>query len=237
VELGDQEGLKIADVEGGELRIVMVEGVGMAVVKAGPPVETHEPVRLSGEKNAAAKLDEAMPDAAIREMLVKRRAWAWAEGDEGAAAAFEAEIVKLTDVPPTLPEGLDLRKKALILRHWWRAVFGQYRRSEDRDEAIRTFFNRMLAPHEYSEVSWALFHHPPPPEPPEWEPIIYLLQCKYARCVEEGDMHMAVVYKEAAGRLEQDFKDGVAATQVHNPKEKTAKAAAPAKMKSKAEDS
>ncbi len=53
VELGDQEGLKIADVEGGELRIVMVEGVGMAVVKAGPPAGTHEHVGLPREKKAA----------------------------------------------------------------------------------------------------------------------------------------------------------------------------------------
>jgi hypothetical protein len=53
VELGDQEGLKIADVDGGVLKIVMVEGVGMVVVRVGPPAEGHEHANLSREKKAA----------------------------------------------------------------------------------------------------------------------------------------------------------------------------------------
>ena len=43
VELGPQEGPKVADVEGGVLKIVMVKGVGMAVAKAGPSAQVkHE---------------------------------------------------------------------------------------------------------------------------------------------------------------------------------------------------
>ena len=49
VELGDQEGVKIADVEGGSLKIVMVEGVGMVVVKVGPPAETGEHALTGGD--------------------------------------------------------------------------------------------------------------------------------------------------------------------------------------------
>jgi hypothetical protein len=55
VELGDQEGLKVADVAGGVLKIVMVEGVGMAVVKVGAPAEADGHAGLSGKKKAPAK--------------------------------------------------------------------------------------------------------------------------------------------------------------------------------------
>lgn len=49
VELGDQQGLKIANVEGGELKIVMVEGVGMAVVKVGPRAKAHGHATTGGD--------------------------------------------------------------------------------------------------------------------------------------------------------------------------------------------
>jgi len=49
VRLGDQEGLKIADVEGGVLKAVMVEGVGMAVVKVSPRAGAHGDAITGGD--------------------------------------------------------------------------------------------------------------------------------------------------------------------------------------------
>lgn len=70
VELGDQEGLKIADVEGGVLKVVMLEGVGMAVVRVALPAEGHEQADLSKEKKAAKTA--ATNQAAAREEKRKR---------------------------------------------------------------------------------------------------------------------------------------------------------------------
>ena len=221
VDTGGQEGLEIGVSEGCVLKLIHVEGVGVVLLKVFSPVETREHVTLPEED--AAKLDDAMPDAAIKEMLVKRRSRALAEGDKGAAEAFDAAIAKLTDAPPALPEGLDLRKKLLILKQWWRAIISSC--DDGPDDAIRTFFHRTLAPFEYTQVTAALFHHPPPPEPSEWEPIIYLLRCKAAQ-IERGDTHMEQVYREAADRLEQDFKNGGwPSRQAHKAKKKAAKSA------------
>jgi hypothetical protein len=54
VKLDDQEGQKLADIDGGELRIVLVEGVGMVVVRVGTSVGDHQPARVSKGKKAAA---------------------------------------------------------------------------------------------------------------------------------------------------------------------------------------
>jgi len=57
VELGPQEGPKVADVEGGVLKVVMVKGVGMAVAKAGPSPQA-KPEGYGPESDAHRAMDE-----------------------------------------------------------------------------------------------------------------------------------------------------------------------------------
>jgi hypothetical protein len=58
LELGTQEGMKLADVEGGALKIVFVEGIGMAVVKVGQPVKAQEQTMNQAWKGGDGELTE-----------------------------------------------------------------------------------------------------------------------------------------------------------------------------------
>jgi hypothetical protein len=75
VELGRQEGPKVGDVEGGVLKIVMVEGMGMAVVRAGPSPQAkpetgeREPDEYSAMDEEIARricLGDDLADAVLR---------------------------------------------------------------------------------------------------------------------------------------------------------------------------